>query len=142
MQPFQARHLNRVLSLERACFGADAWDRELLLEYFEQAPEMFYVAKLGRRMAGYTITVKAARGAELVSLAVDPREQRQGVGRALLDRSRAELRRRRIKHWWLTVRTTNHKAIAFYERYGFTRTRLVKRYYGAGQDGWRMRIAV
>lgn len=112
------------------------------MEYFRKSPDLFLVCKVGRRIAGYIITVKVRGGAELVSIAVDPQQRRQGVGQAMLDASRAELRARGVKHWWLMVRTTNEGAIAFYERYGFARTRLVKRYYGAGQDGYRMRIAV
>ncbi len=36
------------------------------------------------------------------------------------------------------VSTTNAPALRFYRQYGFVRTRLVKRYYGAGRDAWRM----
>lgn len=142
IRPFDPRHLDRIVSIEQACFGEEAWDRKLLLEYFHQSPEMFFVAQAGRRIAGYIITVRVARGAELVSIAVDPGERRRGVGRAMLDLSRAELRSRGVKSWWLMVRTTNQAAIAFYERYGFERIRLVKRYYAAKQDGWRMRLTV
>ncbi len=36
------------------------------------------------------------------------------------------------------VSTANAPALRFYRQYGFVRTRLVKRYYGAGRDAWRM----
>jgi hypothetical protein len=38
------------------------------------------------------------------------------------------------------VSTLNAPALRFYREYGFIRTRLVKRYYGAGRDAWRMRL--
>lgn len=139
---FDPGDLDCIVSIEQACFGQDAWNRKLLLDYFHQSPELFFVCRVGRRIAGYVITVKVRGGAELVSLAVDPRKRRHGVGRAMLDASRAELRARGLRNWWLMVRTTNETALAFYESYGFVRTRLVKRYYGSGQDGYRMRIAV
>jgi ribosomal protein S18 acetylase RimI-like enzyme len=62
------------------------------------------------------------------------------VGKAMLDATHAQLRSRRIKTWWLMAAEANETAIGFYERYGFTRTRLVKRYYGARRDAWRMRM--
>jgi ribosomal protein S18 acetylase RimI-like enzyme len=40
----------------------------------------------------------------------------------------------------LMVSTANAPALRFYRQYGFIRTRLVKRYYGAGRDAWRMRL--
>jgi ribosomal protein S18 acetylase RimI-like enzyme len=38
------------------------------------------------------------------------------------------------------VSTANAPALRFYRQFGFVRTRLVKRYYGAGRDAWRMRL--
>jgi len=142
--PFQPRNLNRIVAIEQASFGEEAWDTKLLREYFRNSPELFFIAKLGRRIAGYILTVDLAdsRSAELVSIAVDPGDRQRGVGKAMLDATRAQLRSRRIKTWWLMVGIANETAISFYERYGFTRTRLVKRYYGAGRDAWRMRMTL
>ena len=144
VQPFQPRNLDRIVAIEQASFGDEAWDAKLLLEYFRNSPELFFIAKIGRRIAGYILTVNIAgsRSAELVSIAVDPRDRRRGVGKALLDATRAQLRSRRIKTWWLMAGIANETAIGFYERYGFTRTRLVKRYYGAKRDAWRMRMTL
>jgi ribosomal-protein-alanine N-acetyltransferase len=144
VQPFQPSNLDRIVAIEQASFGDEAWDAKLLLEYFHNSPELFFIAKIGRRIAGYIVTVNIAgsRSAELVSIAVDPRDRRRGVGKALLDATSAQLRSRRIKTWWLMAGIANETAIGFYERYGFTRTRLVKRYYGAKRDAWRMRMTL
>ena len=144
VQPFQPRNLDRIVAIEQASFGTEAWDAKLLLEYFRNSPDLFFIAKIGRRIAGYVLTVNLgnSRSAELVSIAVDPRERQRGVGRAMLDATRAQLRSQRIKTWWLMVGIENETALCFYERYGFTRTRLVKRYYGAGRDAWRMRMTL
>lgn len=142
VQPFQPSNLDRIVAIEQSSFGNEAWDAKLLLEYFRKSPELFFIAKIGRSIAGYILTVdlRNARSAELVSIAVDPRERHRGVGRAMLDATRAQLRSRRIKTWWLMAGIANETALGFYERYGFTRTRLLKRYYGAGRDAWRMRM--
>ena len=144
VRPFEPQHLARIAAIEQASFGPDAWDLKLLAEYSRASPELFLIASRGRRIAGYIITVASAksRSAELVSIAVDPQEQGRGIGAALLDATLALLRLRHSKAWWLMVATTNETAIRFYERHGFARTRLVKSYYGARRDGWRMRMAV
>jgi ribosomal-protein-alanine N-acetyltransferase len=142
IRPFQRRDLDRILEIERVSFGADAWDRDLFLEYSRRCPDLFLVARRARRIAGYIITCIGSKDAELVSIAVDPRDRMRGLGRALLDETLAQLRSRQVSNWWLMVATANKPAIHFYENYGFVRTRRSKRYYGAGRDAWRMRFVV
>jgi ribosomal-protein-alanine N-acetyltransferase len=142
VRPFQSRDLDRILEIEQASFGPDAWDRELFLEYFRRCPELFLVARHGRRIGGYIITCTGPKEAELVSIAVDPRNRLRGLGRAMLDETLAQLRSRRISTWWLMVATSNTPAIRFYESYGFVRKRRTKRYYGPGRDAWRMKFSV
>lgn len=140
IRPFRPRDLDRILEIEQASFGPDAWDRDLFLEYFRQCPDLFLVARRARRIAGYIITCTDAKNTELVSIAVDPGNRLQGLGRAMLDETLAQLRSRRVSAWWLMVSTGNQPAIHFYESYGFVRIRRSKRYYGAGRDAWRMRF--
>ena len=142
IRPFQSRDLDRILEIEQASFGPDAWDRELFLEYSRRCPELFLVARRARRTAGYIITCAGPKEAELVSIAVDPRDRLMGLGRAMLDETLAQLRSRRVNTWWLMVATSNDAAIRFYESYGFVRKRRTKRYYGAGRDAWRMKFSL
>jgi len=139
---FEIRDLDGVLAIEQASFLEDAWDQKLFLAYHRRCPELFLIATTDRRIAGYIITCAGARNAELASIAIDPRDRRQGIGRILLDHTLPELRTRRVKTWWLMVEVNNEAAIRFYERYGFVRAKRVKRYYGAGRDAWRMRLAI
>ncbi|HEY6391334.1 MAG TPA: N-acetyltransferase [Bryobacteraceae bacterium] len=142
VQRFEPGDLERVLAIEQASFAEDAWDQKLFLQYHRDCPDFFVIAKLGRRIAGYAITCAGSRNAELASIAVDPRDRRRGVARTLLHYTQSHLRAKKIKTWWLMVATGNEPGIRFYEEYGFQRTRLVKRYYGAGRDGYRMRLAL
>jgi [ribosomal protein S18]-alanine N-acetyltransferase len=125
-----------VVDIERASFGKDAWPAELFVEYWRHGPELFLIARVGRRIAGYSITRTSWRGAELESIAVDPRYRGRGVAQALLDATLAQLPAGAVLR--LMVSTANDAALRFYRQYGFVRTRLVKRYYGRGRDAWRM----
>lgn len=140
VRPFQPRDLDRILEIEQGSFGPDAWDRGLFLEYFRRCPALFLVVRHGRRIGGYSITCTGPKEAELVSIAVDPRDRLRGLGRAMLDETLAQLRSRRVSTWWLMVATSNDAAIRFYESYGFERKRRTKRYYGPGRDAWRMKF--
>jgi ribosomal-protein-alanine N-acetyltransferase len=136
---FERRNLNRILEIERASFGKDAWAAQAFVEYWRASPELFLIARQGRRIAGYSIAQTNWRGAELESIAVDPRYRGRGVAQALLDATVVRLRPATLR---LMVSTSNAGALRFYRQYGFVRTRLVKRYYGAGRDAWRMRLAL
>lgn len=130
--------MKRVVEIERASFARDAWRAELFLEYFRAAPELFLVARLGRRIAGYSIARMNWRGAELESIAVDPRYRRSGVAQALLNAAIERLEGAKVLR--LMVETANQPALRFYQRFGFTRVRKVAGYYGKGRDAWRMRL--
>jgi [ribosomal protein S18]-alanine N-acetyltransferase len=135
---FKRRDLRRVIEIELESFGKDAWPSDAFVEYWRDDPELFLVARLGRHTAGYSITTTGWRGAELESIAVDPKYRGRGVAAALLDATIKQLGRRSTLR--LMVGTTNAPALRLYRQYGFVRTRLVKRYYGPGRDAWRMRL--
>lgn len=138
IRQFRKSDLTRLLQIENLCFPSEAWDRQLFLEYFARYPNLFLVAKFGRRIAGYAITCAGRERAELASIAVDPAFRAHGVGAALIKYTAVELQRRQVRHWCLMVRITNESAIRFYRRFGFVRTRTVRGYYEAGGDAWRM----
>jgi ribosomal-protein-alanine N-acetyltransferase len=144
---FERRDLERVVEIERASFGKDAWPSELFLAYWRASPELFLIAKdhkrgAGRGIAGYSIARTDWRGAELESIAVDPPYRGRGVAQALLQATLRCLRSSGIGALRLMVSTANEPALRFYQRFGFTRVRKVARYYGPGRDGWRMRLKV
>src|SRR5436190_6204469 len=124
------RDVGRILKIEAASFGCDAWERDLFLEALEECPDLFMVATLRGKLAGYSITCIDRGAAELVSIGVMPEARRQGVGEALMRFTRRALTRRRIGAWRLMVRVENEAAIRFYRRLGFRRVRTVKNYYG------------
>jgi ribosomal-protein-alanine N-acetyltransferase len=137
---FRMSDLDRILEIEHASFGKDAYDRNLFAEYFRQCGELFLVAEGGRTVRGYAIT--CTRGdslkAELISVAVDPAARASGVASALLKSTLRRLRRRGVTRIGLMVKVTNRPARAFYEKFGFEKVRKVKKYYEDSADGWLM----
>jgi [ribosomal protein S18]-alanine N-acetyltransferase len=137
IERFERRHLKRVVAIERASFGRDAWPSQAFLDYWRESPDLFLIARIGRRIAGYSIASLYWRGAEIDSIAVHPRYRSRGVAQALLNATMADLRGITLR---LMVDTSNAAAVQLYRRYGFVRTRLVKDYYGPGRNAWRMRL--
>jgi ribosomal-protein-alanine N-acetyltransferase len=130
------RELDRIVEIEAACFGREAYDRKLFAEYFHKCGDLFLGAWTGRKLCGYMLTRKGVEGrAELVSVAVDPPYRSKGAAGALMKSTLRRLRRRGITRFSLMVKVTNGEARRFYEKYGFTKVRLVRRYYEDGRDG-------
>ncbi len=140
--PFRLRHLDRILSIERASFGKDAWPRSYFLELYGECREGFLVAKVRRRIAGYALTCVEGRNGEIGSLAVLPDYRRQGVADALMKRTLRVLKAERVRRVELMVRTGNDAAAALYRRFGFRRVRRVRGYYDDGGDGFLMVRAI
>ena len=86
-------------------------------------------------MVGYGIVCTAHGIASLESIAVAPSVRGKGAADALLRSLLRRLRRREIQRLTLMVKIDNHRAIAFYERYGFRRIRRVPGYYEDQMDG-------
>jgi ribosomal-protein-alanine N-acetyltransferase len=143
--PFPIRRLrtadlDRILVIERASFGKDAYDRNLFAEYLRKCGDLFLVALRGSRICGYMITRTRAdgTGAEVISLAVDPNSRGQGAASSLMASTLRRLRRRKIPRASLMVKVTNQTARRFYEKWGFRKTRRIPGYYEDGRDGIRM----
>jgi len=141
--PYRVRRLreadlDRVMQIEHASFGPDAYDRNLFAEFFCECGELFLVAERGRNICGYMITCTRGSSAEVASIAVDPSARRKGAASALMQSTLRRLRRRGVRRVELMVRAGNRQARAFYARYGFLRMRIVRKYYGGRSDGWFM----
>lgn len=76
-------------------------------------------ATRARCMAGYAITGRDGRQGFLQRLAVDPAQQRQGVGRLLVIDSLQWLARRQVHRVLVNTPTHNAPALALYDSLGF-----------------------
>jgi ribosomal-protein-alanine N-acetyltransferase len=138
VRPFRLSDLDRILEMEQASFGLDAYDRNLFAEFFHKCGDLFLVCERRSRVWGYIVTCIRGDRAELVSIAVDPGARGKGAGSALLQSTLRRLKRRQPARFGLMVRLSNAPARAFYEKYGFRKLRTVRRYYEDGEDGLLM----
>jgi len=132
----------RVLRIERASFGAEAWPRAYFLEMYRDCRDFFVVAKVRGRIAGYAVACTEKRSAEIASLAVHPDYRRQGVGDALMRHTLRALRAAGVRRVELMVRTGNTAGAQLYRALGFRRVRLEPHYYEDGGDGFLMARAI
>ncbi|MGC9972114.1 MAG: ribosomal protein S18-alanine N-acetyltransferase [Bryobacteraceae bacterium] len=136
---FRPRHLARILHIERAAFPEEPYTRAIFRNLYSECGELFLIAKLARRIAGYIATCAGDGRAEVISLAVDPEHRKKGIAAALLEHTLERLRESGVRSVELMVRVDNQEAIRFYRRFGFRRIQEVPGYYENGRAGLRMR---
>jgi [ribosomal protein S18]-alanine N-acetyltransferase len=141
---FKPADIARVLQIELACFGKDAYDRKLFAEYGRKCADLFLLAQRPPEIDGYSIScIYETRGnwsASLESIAVHPDARGQGAASALLKSTIRRLKLRRVGRLTLMVRQSNAAALHFYQRRGFTPVRRAPGYYEDGEEALLMRL--
>ncbi|HEV7277597.1 MAG TPA: ribosomal protein S18-alanine N-acetyltransferase [Devosiaceae bacterium] len=106
------------------------WSQEEFADYIAGRNTPVYVAcDARRRIAGFAMLRLAADEAELVTIAVDPRWRRRGVGVALLRALFDDLRMTPARRLFLEVAADNPAALALYAAHGFEKLAERQGYY-------------
>ncbi|MGW4826424.1 ribosomal protein S18-alanine N-acetyltransferase [Amycolatopsis japonica] len=144
LEPLRRNDIPRCVEIEKILFPGDSPWTAYAFHAELDAGGHYLVARPDEtdEVIGYAgLAVVGRRGdyeASIHTIGVDPAHQRQGIGtillKALLDRA-DEL----AAPVFLEVRTDNDAAITLYERHGFERVGLRKRYYQpSGADAYTM----
>ncbi|MFF0307267.1 ribosomal protein S18-alanine N-acetyltransferase [Streptosporangium sp. NPDC004379] len=141
LRPMTGDDLPAVMEIERDTFPADAWSEGMLRDELAGQPgtRHYVVAETGEGIIGYAGLFAAGDQADVQTIAVAAGRRRTGVGGALLTELLAEAGRRGARSVFLEVRADNPAAQAMYERFGFVRLGLRRRYYQDGTDAITMR---
>jgi ribosomal-protein-alanine N-acetyltransferase len=121
-----------VHELEQALFPEDAWSVEMLRSELDDQPRTrHYVvaAESDDEIVGYAGLAAAGGQGDVQTIAVKADRQGRGIGAALLTALLEEARLRDCDAVFLEVRADNERARRLYERFGFSRVGVRKRYY-------------
>jgi ribosomal-protein-alanine acetyltransferase len=131
--------LEAVHALELSAFATDRLSRRALRRFIAAPHRPLIVAKFGSALAGYALLAvrKNAKTARIYSVAVDPRQGRRGVGRALLQACERYARGHGRTALRLEVRYDNAAAIALYEKLGYRQFGSYPGYYADGAEALR-----
>jgi ribosomal-protein-alanine N-acetyltransferase len=121
-----------VLEIERALFPDDAWSEGMLRsELIEQPATRHYVVAVeaDEDIVGYAGLCAVGDSGDVQTIAVRADRWAHGVGAALLTALLTEAVTRGCTSVYLEVRADNERAQRLYERFGFERIGIRKRYY-------------
>ncbi|ASF44962.1 ribosomal protein S18-alanine N-acetyltransferase [Methylovulum psychrotolerans] len=120
--------LPQVLAIERQNY-LFPWEEDIFEDCLKSGYSCWVCEELDR-VLGYCLLSVAVGEAHILNISVDPAEQKQGIGRKMLQHLIDSVRGR-AETVFLEVRPSNEVAIALYEDMGFNEIGIRKNYYPA-----------
>lgn len=132
--PMHPEHLSQVMGIENSAYDFP-WTEGIFRDCLRAGYSGWVAVNSIGEVQGYALLSMAVGEAHLLNLCVSPAMQRRGIARLMLEHLLRIVRAARCTVVLLEVRRSNRAAIALYERYGFQRIGLRKKYYPAQDDG-------
>jgi ribosomal-protein-alanine N-acetyltransferase len=135
-------HINRVCLPEN-------YTPFFFMDLYQRYPETFIVAEENGEIVGYIMCrietgtpsfrlLGITRKGHVISIAVLPGHQREGIGHALMQEAMEAMVNHKAKECYLEVRTTNVPAVNLYRKMEFEVARAIRGYYADGEDAYLM----
>ena len=131
--------LDQVMAIAASLKDAPHWLRGAYLSALNRGAATRRIALVaesleGGTVLGFAVACLILPQAELESIAVSAREQRQGIGGKLLCALREELKAAGVREVFLEVRASNQRAIGFYRSLGWNEAGRRARYYADPEE--------
>lgn len=126
--------VGRLVELEIACFGADAWSASLLSAELAATGRTVLVEDVDDSLLAYGAITVVGDVADLTRIAVAPGHRRRGVAARMLDDLLARASASAASRMLLEVADANASARALYVRAGFVEISRRRAYYAGGGD--------
>jgi len=135
-------HINRVCLPEN-------YTTSFFMNLYQRFPETFIVAEENGDVVGYIMCrietgipsfklLGIARKGHVISIAVLPEHQREGIGCALMREAMEAMVNYKAKECYLEVRASNVPAVNLYRKMGFEIIRTIRGYYADGEAAYMM----
>lgn len=139
IRPAGSGDTKRMWEIDQLCFDPDiAYPIDFIYYHLLVLRDPAFCAWDGQTMVGFVLTAmeKRREGSIVTIDLIDP-YRRRGLGSQLIGMAERALAGRGARKIVLQVAVENESAIAFYEKHGYARGRLLKNYYGKKKDAWR-----
>ncbi len=122
IRPFTPSDMDRILEIESQAFPKSPYSRGIFASLHRSNPATFLVYG-EEKILGYLVYTPEGH---IISIAVDPRHRRKGIGTRLVKEAIGNSTGEFI---WAEVRKSNTGAQAFYGKLGFRKRGVIPRYY-------------
>jgi ribosomal-protein-alanine N-acetyltransferase len=143
LRGYRPSDLQAIFALDQICFAPPfRFSMRAMRQFAESRNALTVIAECDGRaeIAGFCIAHVEDSGkrrvAYIVTLDVAPEQRRRGLAQAMMGAVEQQARGAGCEAMELHVSVENEGAIAFYERLGYVRVRVVKSFYGAGHHAF------
>lgn len=130
--PIEKTDCGRLAELHAKCFPR-GWSAMEIASLITQ-PGSLALKAIDGEIGGFLLIRTVADEAEILTLAVDPAQQRKGLARDLVGHAETKLGQQGCARLFLEVSVRNTAALALYDALGFQKTGRRFRYYADGAD--------
>ena len=134
IMPAGWKDLRQVHSLEKECFGKDAWPWIDLLAALTFPETVRYKAVVDELVVGFIVGDRrtSRQTGWIATVGVHPDFRRRGIAKILMAKAEDAIALPRMR---LTLRASNRAALALYQQLGYTLVDRWEKYYADGEDG-------
>ena len=118
------------------------WNITNLKNDFENPNTTYFIAKLDAEIVGFAGMLKICDEANIMNIVTKVSKRHLGIGTKLLEALIASAKEKSLKSITLEVNATNYTAINLYEKFGFKRIGLRKKYYNNTDDAIIMTLLI
>ena len=130
LRPYAAADLETLYQIDQECYPRGiAYSRRTLKWFLALEGAECLVAESGGAIAGFILTEAEGESAHIITIDVIAEQRRAGVGTMLLLEAERRLAARGVREVQLETAHENHAAIAFWEKHGYGKRGVLKKYY-------------
>ncbi|MGB7814908.1 MAG: ribosomal protein S18-alanine N-acetyltransferase [Methylotenera sp.] len=129
LRPMQMDDLDAIMQIEPTIYS-HPWTRGNFSDSLNSGYSA-WVLESGGEIIGYTLMMLVMDEAHLLNLSIAKPQQKQGLGRYLLEHMIDKAKQYKATNMFLEVRPSNVSAIALYENLGFCEMAVRRGYYPA-----------
>lgn len=140
LRSYEPHDFAALFKLDQSCFPAGISYSRTTLRYFLTIPSAdCTVAEENGRIVGFILSEENPPLAHIITLDVDTKHRRQGMGKMLLETQETNLASRGVRSILLETAIDNEPAVAFWKRHGYRIEATLKHYYLGRIDAYEMR---
>jgi len=142
MRQATVNDLEKLHEIERECFTAEAFSKQLLTLLLQDANSVGLIVQINGEIAGFIIGVihhiRGVKTGHVYTIDVAAKHRRRGVGEKLLNELEQIFARKGIQVCYLEARGDNVAALKLYKKQGYTEIEKLNDYYLEGVHGVRL----
>ena len=113
---------------------SDGWTEDMLISAFNSGRFFALAVKDESALLGVITFSLSVDSADIEDVVVQKNKRKQGIGSVLIEEALSEIKNAKKEKVFLEVRDSNLPAIGAYEKFGFKKISVRKKYYQDGEN--------